>query len=74
MRQIGRIDGFLEKLGELWKKNPDLRFTQLCRWLEHMTPHGSFYFEEDKLETIIDILITQTDYLNQRYKNDDTKD
>lgn len=50
MRDINRIDKFLEKLGELWKENvPDWRFMQLICNLQSAYGSDLFYIEEDKL-------------------------
>lgn len=46
-RDPRRIDILLDALGELWKKNPDLRLGQL---IENITPHrdaaGIFFLED----------------------------
>ena len=50
MRDINRIDKFLEKFGELWKENvPDWRFMQLICNLQSAYGSDLFYIEEDKL-------------------------
>ena len=47
MRDVKRIDGFLEKFGEMWKTHfPDWRFGQLVVNFERA--YGDpFYLEED---------------------------
>lgn len=53
MRDINRIDPFLQELGTIWKENcPDWRFGQLMFNVERvMKTHGRdiFYYEEDEL-------------------------
>lgn len=53
MRDVNRIDPFLQKLGKIWKENcPDWRFGQLIFNVERvMKTHGEdiFYKEEDEL-------------------------
>lgn len=47
MRDINRIDGILEEIKKVWKKNPDLRFTQLI--VNVMSARGSdLYYTEDE--------------------------
>lgn len=47
MRNVERIDPFLQKLGSYWKKVPDWRFGQLmsnvCAWLG-----DPFFYEDDE--------------------------
>jgi len=51
MRDINRIDNILQRLGDLWKKFPDLRLGQLiCNVLQDPT---LYYVEDNQL---IDIL------------------
>ena len=52
MRNIERIEPFMDKIKELWEKNQDLRFWQLinviagrCYELDNSDP---FFWEEDK--------------------------
>lgn len=52
MRDPRRIDSMLMKIGEIWKKNPDLRLNQLlsnaasrAKWSDN----DLFYLEDDKL-------------------------
>ena len=45
MRDPNRIDSFLEKLKEIWKANPDLRFTQLI--LNVFDSPASYYIEDE---------------------------
>lgn len=51
MRDINRIEPFLEQLEILWKQNPDMRFYQLI----YATTQGKdmFYTEDDKMLEII---------------------
>lgn len=47
MRDINRIDPFLEKIGELWKRVPDWRFGQLM--FNFLSEYGDpFYLSEDE--------------------------
>lgn len=48
MRDSKRIQPFLEKIEQLWLKNPDLRFGQLIIWMAKIAEHHSklFYMEE----------------------------
>ena len=57
MRDLARIDIFLNKLRELWFKYPDLRFWQLLNILnmpEKYQGRDPFFFEEDEWIEIID--------------------
>lgn len=45
MRDINRIDPFLEKLGKLWKKVPDWRFGQI---IENVLGGTDPFFIEDE--------------------------
>lgn len=52
MRNIERIEPFMDKIKEIWEKNQDLRFWQLinviagrCYELDNSDP---FFWEEDK--------------------------
>lgn len=50
VRDLKRIDDVLEQLKILWDKNPDIRFFQLIRILEHRFDlDDSFYFEDEDL-------------------------
>ena len=50
MRDINRIDPFLEKLGKIWKENcSDWRFMQLICNLQSAFGSDLFYIEENKL-------------------------
>lgn len=49
MRDINRIDNFLEQLGKVWKENfPDWRFMQLICNLQSFCGSDMFYMEEDR--------------------------
>ena len=50
MRDKNRIHPFLEKLEEIWKENPDLRFGQLIVCTLGEDP---FYIEDDKALDVI---------------------
>lgn len=58
MRKVERIEPFMDKIKEIWVKNPDLRFWQLinliagkCYEMENTDP---FFWEEDKWLELID--------------------
>jgi uncharacterized protein YihD (DUF1040 family) len=51
MRDINRIDKILDRLGSIWKANPDLRLTQL---ILNLPIEASLYYVED--EELIKIL------------------
>lgn len=47
MRDINRIDDYLDVIMKIWKKNPDLRFSQLV--LNVFTDSSlDYYIEDDK--------------------------
>lgn len=47
MRDINRIDDYLNVIKKIWKKNPDLRFSQLV--LNVFTDSSlDYYIEDDK--------------------------
>lgn len=49
MRDIRRIEPFMELLTEIWKQNPDLRFGQLMNVLEsYIEKSDSFNIEENE--------------------------
>ncbi len=53
MRDINRIDPFLQKLGEVWKESPDLRFGQLIMNIKQADPSVIWNMEEEQwLEAI----------------------
>lgn len=55
MRDINRIDVFLERIGKIWKEEfPDWRFTQLICNLQSYAGSDMFYCEEDKFLKILD--------------------
>lgn len=49
MRDINRIDPFLKKLGEYWKKVPDWRFGQLMVNFLGQLDRDPFFPEEDEM-------------------------
>lgn len=53
MRDPSRIDRILEKLGSVWKANPDLRLCQLVRNLSGKT--DSFFVEDPEIEAALDL-------------------
>ena len=59
MRDINRIEPLLDKLKELWKLNPDIRFGQLVYWIT--IGYDLFNIEDDKILELIN-----TEY-NQMY-------
>ena len=46
MRDINRIEPFLEKVAELWKKYPDYRFGQMISNI-NFQGRDMFYLEDD---------------------------
>jgi hypothetical protein len=57
MRSINRIDPFLNKLGELWKECPDLRFGQLIYMLAGELQCDIHFPEEERwLEAIENLM------------------
>lgn len=48
MRDIKRIDVFLQQLGEIWKEVPDWRFAQLISNFLSFIGQDVFYWEEEK--------------------------
>lgn len=49
MRDVNRIDNFLNEVGKLWKENiPDWRFMQLICNLQSACGSDMFYMEEDR--------------------------
>jgi len=59
MRDPARIDRILDLLGEQWKREPDLRLTQMVvNLVRPVEPcPGVFYFEDNKLEKILQNLV-----------------
>lgn len=49
MRDINRIDPFLERLGKVWKKVPDWRFGQLMVNVLNSMKQDPFFPEDDKM-------------------------
>ena len=58
MRDINRIEPFLEQLEILWKQNPDIRFYQLIYAITQ--GKDMFYTEDDKMLEIIKSEIKKT--------------
>jgi len=61
MRNINRIEPFLDKLGEAWKKYPDLRFSQLILILLSGYGKDPFYVEDDVWLVVFDAYIKGED-------------
>ncbi len=54
MRNIDRIDPFIERLKEVWKQHPDLRFGQIVAFIELSGSFDDiFYVEDDKIFEIL---------------------
>ena len=51
MRDVGRVDGVLYQIGEIWKKCPDLRLGQLL--LNCMSDPMLYYVEDEKLVEVV---------------------
>lgn len=47
MRDINRIEPFLNKFQKLWLQNPNLRFSQLVTILLEMTKHDDIFSIEE---------------------------
>mgnify|MGYP001069740887 CR=1 FL=1 len=54
MRDINRIKPFLEKLEEIWKKYPDLRFGQLINNIFAGQQNLFYYLEDFEIIEIIE--------------------
>ena len=48
MRNVDRIDEILKEFGEVWKKYPDLRFTQMIVNLMSAKRSDLYYMEDEK--------------------------
>lgn len=59
-RDPNRIPRILDKISQVWTKNPDLRLSQLV--VAMIGPHDScpevFYFEDTQLEEKLDRFLT----------------
>lgn len=59
MRDINRIEPFLNKLQEVWELCPNLRFRQLINILDNIAEQkyymDLFYLEDDKYLDVIEI-------------------
>lgn len=54
MRDINRIEPFMNELTEVWKEVPDWRFGQLIENLKrHMNIKDLFYVEDDKMLEVL---------------------
>ena len=49
MRDPERIDRLLKKIGEVWKKYPDMRLTQLLYFLSAAKPKTDLFNLEDSV-------------------------
>ena len=54
MRDPNRIDDFLKKLGEYWKRVPDWRFGQLIENLKRYDDSDWFFGEEEDFLRMLD--------------------
>jgi hypothetical protein len=54
MRNINRIKPFLERIEEVWKKYPDLRFGQLINNIFEHQPTLFYYLEDFEIIEIIE--------------------
>lgn len=57
MRDPARIDPLLEKLGEAWKKYPDMRFGQFVDNFFSVCEQNTFNMEDDVWEVALDAFI-----------------
>lgn len=63
MRDIKRIDPFVNKLAELWKLHPDLRFYQLISLIGDIS--DNFYKEDADILKKIEELIKRSEAVNR---------
>jgi uncharacterized protein YihD (DUF1040 family) len=55
MRDPERIPLILDKIHQVWSRDPDLRLGQfLCNFLGRTSWDGAFYLEDDKIEVLLD--------------------
>ena len=74
MRDINRIDPFLQKLGYLWKLLPDYRFGQLIYKLADELGQDIFFPEEDMwLEKVEELILRLEEYDKNNPKLEVTK-
>ena len=64
MRDISRIDCVLALLGEVWKKQPDLRFGQLMINIFHDYGKDPWNVEEDEWMMILRSYLSNTNDKN----------
>lgn len=57
MRDPARIDPLLEKLGEAWKKYPDMRYGQSMDNFFSVCEQNTFNMEDDVWEVALDAFI-----------------
>lgn len=61
MRNPNRIDEFLVKLGEIWKKNcPDWRFGQLMDNVLNSSDSDPFFLEEPEFLTMMEEFFSES--------------
>ncbi len=61
MRDINRIKPFLERIEEIWKKYPDLRFGQLINNIFGNLGNVLYYLEDAEIIEIIEEFYKQTE-------------
>lgn len=65
MRDIKRIQPFMDKVTALWEKHQDLRFQQFLVWLlneaNKIDNTDQFFWEEDKWEQILEKIENRVD-------------
>lgn len=54
MRSEDRIEPFLKRFAEDWKKNPDYRFTQLIVNLMQAAGNDFYYTEDEKFIKLLE--------------------
>jgi hypothetical protein len=62
MRSPERIDKFLARLSEVWKKMPDMRFMQMIALIRFQSEKrfgltDIYYLEENQLEEVIEDIL-----------------
>ena len=66
MRDINRIEPFLEILLKFWKQHPNLRFGQIVQIFKENCKTDLFYLEDDKILEIIEDLIKGEGYMDTK--------
>lgn len=54
MRDPNRMEPVLEKILEIWRRYPDLRFMQLIDWIQSRASDDMYYTEDNELIKILE--------------------